>query len=470
MSSKLPGPMSPARRTALFSLVAAFCLAAAKLGVGLATGSLGILAEAAHSAVDMAAALIAYVAVTVAERPADPEHQYGHGKAQNLSALAEAAILGGVAIYIGVEAIIRLTESNPPTVNAAWYAFVLMGAVLVVDASRALIASRQGARTRSAALSASAWHFGSDFAGTTAVLIGLVAVRAGLPGADAVAALFVAVLVVLAAIRLAVVNLAPLMDRAPAGLQQRIEGVVRAVPGVREVRSVRVREAGGDVFADVVIGVERLESLERSHHTMDEVEDAVEDVVGHTRVTVHVEPTAGAERASERVAAASLRVRGVMEVHNVTVLEDEQGRSITLHARVDERLTLREAEAIVERLRREITAEVGAARVYVHVEPFAPDAQAATDVSESEPELRERARAAVREAAGGEPVVALFRQGVQLLVVTALGADPALAVREGHVLASRVEDAVRAAIPGVAEVIVEVDAKAPRRPEAAPRG
>jgi divalent metal cation (Fe/Co/Zn/Cd) transporter len=233
---------------------------------------------------------------------------------------------------------------------------------------------------------------------------------------------------------------------------------------------VRVREAGGDVFADVVIGVERLESLERSHHTMDAVEDAVEDVVGHTRVTVHVEPTAGAERASERVAAASLRVRGVMEVHNVTVLEDEQGRSITLHARVDERLTLREAEAIVERLRREITAEVGAARVYVHIEPFAPDAQAATDVSESEPELRERARAAVREAAGGEPEVALFRQGVQLLVVTALGADPGLAVREGHVLASRVEDAVRAAIPGVAEVIVEVDANAPRRAETAPRG
>jgi divalent metal cation (Fe/Co/Zn/Cd) transporter len=343
--------------------------------------------------------------------------------------------------------------------------------VLVVDASRAVIAYRQGIRARSAALSASAWHFGSDFAGTVAVLIGLVAVRAGMPGADALAALFVAVLVVLAAIRLAAVNLAPLMDRAPAGLQQRIENVVRAVPGVREVRSVRVREAGGEIFADVVIGVERLESLERSHHTMDAVEDAVEDVVGHTRVTVHVEPTAGAERASERVAAASLRVRGVMEVHNVTVLEDRrQGRSITLHARVDERLTLQEAEGIVERLREEITAEVGAARVYVHIEPFAPDAQAARDVSDSEPALRERARDAVREAAGGEPEVALFRQGHQLIVVTALGADPGLSVRDGHLLASRVEDAVRAAIPDVAEVIVEVDAKAVSRAGATPRG
>jgi cation diffusion facilitator family transporter len=462
--------MSPARRTALFSLVAALGLAVAKLVVGLATGSLAILAEAAHSAVDMAAALIAYLAVSVAERPADPEHQYGHGKAQNLSALAEAAILGGVAVYIGVEAVIRLTESNPPTVDAAWYAFVLMGAVLVVDASRALIARRQGARTRSAALSASAWHFGSDFAGTAAVLIGLAAVRAGLPGADAVAALFVAVLVVLAAVRLAVVNLAPLMDRAPAGLQERIAGVVRSVPGVREVRSVRVREAGGDVFADVVIGVERLESLERSHHTMDAVEDAVEDVVGHTRVTVHVEPTAGAERASERVAAASLRVRGVMEVHNVTVLVDEHGRSITLHARVDERLSLREAEAIVERLRREITAEVGAARVYVHVEPFAPDAQAAADVTASEPALRGRATAAARDAAATDAEVALYRQGDRLLVVTKIAADPGLSVRDGHLLAGRVEEAVRAAIPDVSEVIVEVDARAARRAEAAPRG
>jgi cation diffusion facilitator family transporter len=462
--------MSPARRTALFSLVAALGLTAAKLVVGLATSSLAILAEAAHSAVDVAAALLAFLAVSVAERPADPEHQYGHGKAQNLSALGEAAILGGVAIYIGVEAIIRLTESNPPAVDAAWYAFVLMGGVLIVDASRALVAHRQGERSRSAALTASAWHFGSDFAGTVAVLIGLAAVRAGLPRADAVAALFVAVLVVLAAIRLAIVNLAPLMDRAPAGLQQRIEAVVRSVPGVREVRSVRVREAGGEVFADVVIGVERLESLERSHHTMDAVEDAVEDVVGHTRVTVHVEPTTGPERASERVAAASLRVRGVMEVHNVTVLEDARGRAITLHARVDERLSLREAEAVVARLRREITVEVGAAHVYVHVEPFAPDARPATEVTGAEPALRARATAAVREAAGAEAEVALFRQGDQLLVVTRLGADPNASVAEGHLLAGRVEEAVRAAIPDVAEVIVEVEARAGRPAEAAPRG
>ena len=299
--------MSTARRTALLSFLAALALVATKLLVGLATSSLGILAEALHSGLDAVAALLSLYAVGVAERPPDEQHQYGHGKAQHLAALSEAAILAAVAIWIGFEAVMRL-RSGGGDVQPEWYAFVLLFGVLIVDAARWSVSFRTGTRERNAALLASAWHFASDFAGTTAVLIGLALVSAGYPRADAVAALTVAALVLVAAARLAVRNIDALMDRAPSGLDRRIGQIAQDVPGVAEVRSVRVREAGGESFADVVIGVSRLEGLERSHQTMDQVEDAVRSQIGPAQVTVHVEPSTGA-RGAQRAGGGGCAAR-----------------------------------------------------------------------------------------------------------------------------------------------------------------
>ena len=453
--------MSTARRTALLSFLAALALVATKLVVGLATSSLGILAEALHSGLDAVAALLSLYAVGVAERPPDEQHQYGHGKAQHLAALSEAAILAAVAIWIGFEAVMRL-RSGGGDVQPEWYAFVLLFGVLIVDAARWSVSFRTGTRERNAALLASAWHFASDFAGTTAVLIGLALVSAGYPRADAVAALTVAGLVLVAAARLALRNIDALMDRAPSGLDRQIGQIAQAVPGVAEVRSVRVREAGGESFADVVIGVSRLEGLERSHQTMDEVEDAVRSQIGPAQVTVHVEPSTGAEAPNERVAAAALRVPGVVETHNISVLEQGTGgRAITLHVRLPEDMPMREAALTVERLKREIRSEFGVARVYAHVEPSALGAQPARDIGAEQPQLVRAASEAVTRVAGqGAAEVVVYRQGERLLVVTSLRAEPGRSVREAHVLASRVEDAVRDALDSVDDVIVEVSADA----------
>jgi len=453
--------MSTARRTALLSFLAALALVATKLLVGLATSSLGILAEALHSGLDAVAALLSLYAVGVAERPPDEQHQYGHGKAQHLAALSEAAILAAVAIWIGFEAVMRL-RSGGGNVQPEWYAFVLLFGVLIVDAARWSVSFRTGTRERNAALLASAWHFASDFAGTTAVLIGLALVSAGYPRADAVAALTVAGLVLVAAARLALRNIDALMDRAPSGLDWQIGQIAQAVPGVAEVRSVRVREAGGESFADVVIGVSRLEGLERSHQTMDEVEDAVRSQIGPAQVTVHVEPSTGAEAPNERVAAAALRVPGVVETHNISVLEQGTGgRAITLHVRLPEDMPMREAARTVEQLKREIRSEFGVARVYAHVEPSALGAQPARDIGAEQPQLVRAASEAVTRVAGqGAAEVVVYRQGERLLVVTSLRAEPGRSVREAHVLASRVEDAVRDALDSVDDVIVEVSADA----------
>jgi divalent metal cation (Fe/Co/Zn/Cd) transporter len=222
------------------------------------------------------------------------------------------------------------------------------------------------------------------------------------------------------------------------------------------VRSVRVREAAGESFADVTIGVSRLEGLERSHQTMDEVEEAVRSRIGPAQVTVHVEPSAGGEAPNERVAAAALRVPGVVETHNITVLEGDDGRAITLHVRLDEDMAMRDAAPVVERLKEEIRSEFGVARVYAHVEPSALGAQPARDVAGEEPDIAATATRVVRALAGEGAEVVVYRQGERLLVVTSLHADPSQTVREAHNLASRVEDALRDALDSVDDVIVEV--------------
>src|SRR5437016_5973 len=235
--------MSPQRRAALVSVGAAAALVALKLSVGLFTHSLGLISEAIHSGTDLVAALLTFFAVGVAGRPADPSHQYGHGKAEHLSALAEAAFLAAASVFIGVRAVERLAGSAPHNVHAAWYALVVVGVVIVIDVSRTTVSWRASRRYRSAALSSNALHFASDLAGSVAVLIGLLLVHEGHKRADSAAALFVAVLVLLAAARLMKRNIDVLMDRAPADAEEAAPAAIARIDPPVTLRPRRQRHA-----------------------------------------------------------------------------------------------------------------------------------------------------------------------------------------------------------------------------------
>ena len=403
--------MSVARRTALFSLGAALALVAVKLIVGFATGSLGILAEAVHSGVDAGAALLTVWAVGVADRPADPEHPYGHGKAQNLSALGEAAILVLAAAWIALSAILRLNGGGG------------RGARHVVcgRAARARAGDRRGprdglgarrpqrversARSECGALRRRLRRHARRDGGSRPDGPGPPARRCRSRPSSSPCSSSSAP----RGWRRSNVN--ALMDSAPAGAEANLRTVVETVPGVTEVRSVRVRSSGGKYFADVVIGVDRLAGLERSHAVMDDVERVVEhELGGPAEVSVHAEPLAADEQPSERALAAALRVPGVIEVHNATVLMRPGGRAITLHARVDAGLPLREAARITQRLRDEIRRETGANDVYIHLEPHAPGVAAAFDVTGRRADICERVAGAVRPVAGEPEEVLVFDQ------------------------------------------------------------
>src|SRR5918996_1875167 len=227
------------RRTALVSVGAACLLVAVKLVAGLASSSLGLLAEAAHSGTDLAAALLTFFAVSVAVRPADRGHPWGHGKAQNLAALGEAAFLVAVSILIAVLAILRLAGTIEIEVDPSWWTFVAIALVLAIDASRTAVSWRGARRYRSDALLANALHFGSDFAGTLAVLAGLVAATLGFDKGDAIAALFVAALVVVAALQLLGRNVNVLMDRSPEESERAALRAISALDPPVELRRLR---------------------------------------------------------------------------------------------------------------------------------------------------------------------------------------------------------------------------------------
>jgi cation diffusion facilitator family transporter len=450
--------VSAQRRIALASIGAALALIAIKLVTGLATGSLGLLSEAAHSGTDLVAALLTFFALGVAGRPADPGHPYGHGKAEHLAALAEASILVVISLAIAARAVQRLLDGSGE-VDAAWYALVVIGAVIVVDASRTLVSLRGSRRFRSAALGANALHFGSDLAGSTAVLIGLLFTRAGYPEGDAVAALFVGVLVLAAAGRLIRQNVDVLMDRAPDREVAAARGAIEALGPRIQLRRLRMRRAAGRHFADVVIGVPPAAAVEQGHAAANAVEDAVERAVPGTDVVVHVEPEEAGAALRERAHAAALRVPRVREIHNIVVLEIGDRTEVSLHLKLPGALSLDEAHEIASRVEQEILAalpEVDA--VQTHLEPLAETSPgAAVPHADTETEA-ESVRRIVRAETGGDPRELRFldTRGGRVAFLT-LGMDPGRALADAHERASRVEERIRRDHPEIVEVIVHTE-------------
>lgn len=272
------------------SVAVAFALVALKLSVGIVSHSLGLIAEAIHSGTDLVAALLTFFAVGVAVRPADLDHPFGHGKAEHLSALGEGAVLVLASIAIAVEAVIRLTGSTRP-VDATWYAIAVPLVAIALDATRWLTSSRVARRKGSAALHANALHFALDMVGSGAVLIGLLLVRSGNQDADAVAALLVAALVLFSAGRLMRRNVQVLMDSAPSGgAQQTARAAIESVDGTLSLRRLRMREAGGRHFADVIITVPADTNVASGHEIASAIERAVEQALPGADVVVHVEP------------------------------------------------------------------------------------------------------------------------------------------------------------------------------------
>jgi cation diffusion facilitator family transporter len=440
-------------------VLVAVALIGLKLGTGLATHSLGLLSEAAHSGTDLVAALLTFFAVGVAARPADVGHQYGHGKAEHLSALGEGAILVLASLAIVWRGIVRLTSNAHPHVDAAWYALVVIGIVIALDIARTVASARAAKRFHSAAFSSNALHFATDLGGSVAVLVGLLLVREGYPKADSIAALFVACIVLAAAVRLMRGNVDVLMDRVPTDAEAAARAAIAGLEPAIELRRLRMRQAGGRVFADVVIGVPYDAAIGQGHAAADAVERALESALPEADVVVHVEPMESDAAVRERALAAALGVPRVREVHNVSVLAVGSGNELSLHLKLPGDLSLEEAHEVAEQVEHAIldaVPEISA--VQTHLEPLAeetpgrrpPAAAVATD--------REAVMRIVRGATGADPEDLRFvntDEGLVVYLTVRLGGDSALA--DAHARASQIEETIRRERPEIADVIVHTE-------------
>jgi cation diffusion facilitator family transporter len=448
--------MSPQRRTALISVAAACVLISLKLATGLATDSLGLISESVHSGTDLVAALLTLFAVGVSGRPADRLHPYGHGKAEHLAALAEAAILVLASLYLALRALRVLVGSAEPTIDPKWYALLVVVVVMAIDLSRMTVSLRAARRYNSPALASNALHFGSDLAGTTAVLCGLLLARAGWREGDAAAALFVAALVLLAAARLMRRNVDVLMDRVPTDAEQAArEAIARVEPGV-QLRRLRMRQAAGRHFADVVIGVSPAAGVGQGHAAADAVEAAVQSALPEADVVVHVEPAMDDAELRERINAAALTVPRVREMHNVLVVAVAGGLEVSLHLKLPRDLRLEEAHAVASQVEAAIADAVPeVVSVQTHLEPLSEPASGTAAGSEDD---AERIRRIVRERTGVPPREVRFLQTDDGLVAfLTLGLDPGSTLAEAHALASEVEEDVRRDLPGLADVSVHTE-------------
>jgi len=449
--------MSGARRTALVSIGAAAVLVALKLGTGLATGSIGLISAGIESSGDLVAAVLTFFAIRLGARPADPEHPYGHRRAENLAALGEAMILTAGGVFVVVEALSRLLGGHAE-LEASWYVFAVIGVALVIDVSRVVVSVRTARRYRSAALRSNAFHFAGDTAGSLAVLVGFLLVSGGVEQGDALAALVVAGIIFAGAARLVADNAAVLMDRAPASADEAARAAIGALGPDIALRRLRLRESSGRYFADAVVEVPPGQAVVEGHAAADEVEAAVRDALPGSDVVVHVEPRRRGLDLRDRVLAAALGEPLVREAHDIAIFEHDGRASVSLHLKLPSDLPLLQAHEVAERVEAAIRADPRVAAVQTHLEPLErPLASGPADAARDAEEGR-RIAAIVRERLGAPPrALRLVTTDAGLVVFLTVGLGDAATLTAAHELASQLEAALRRELGDVADVVVHTE-------------
>ncbi len=445
------------RRTTLASIVAAGLLVILKLGVGSITGSLSLISAGIESSGDVLAAIMTFFAVRLGRQPADPEHPYGHARAENLGALGEAGILFAGGLIVAVESIRHLFNSSG-TPDTHWYVFAVIATALAVDLARTVISLRAARRYGSPALRSNGLHFAGDMAGSVAVLVGLLSVRAGFPQGDAIAALVIAAIILAAATRLTVENANVLMDRTPSEAREAAEReLARLEPDIELVR-LRLRESAGRYFADVIVAVAPGQAVIEGHHAADLIEAAIDTALPGSDVVVHVEPRRNGLDLRDQVLAIALAEPLVKEVHDITVYEHDRSVSVSLHLKFLPDLNLEAVLAVNARIEQAIHAHPGVSEVQTHLEPLEHPliVQPANSSADLEA-IREIERIALERAGVKPQRTTLLRTDAGRVVFLTLTIPTETSLVDAHRLASELEEDLHQQLSDIADVVVHTE-------------
>ena len=448
-------------KVALSSVLWSLFLTLMKGVVGFLTGSLGILSEALHSALDLGAALLTFFSVRISDKPADERHPYGHSKVESVSALIESALLFVTSGWIIYEAIKRLFFQKVE-IEVAWYSFVIIIIAIIVDISRSRALMKVAKETRSQALEADALHFRSDIWSSGAVLLGLVCVYFKIPAADTIAALVVAVIVLRAGYKLSKRTFDVLVDTAPEGLAEIITEEAKKVPGVLNVSKVRVRPAGAIVFIEISVEISRKMSLEKSKEIGKVVEDQIKTKVADSDITVHVLPiTPNNETIIEHIQILA-HLHDVY-IHDVVVHLIENKKYINFDLEVAAFSTVIEAHNIATELENSIKKEFGEElEINTHIEPYKSDMLTGKKIEKKE---EQKIITQIEKLAGKFKNVSLPHnieiRKINEKTFISLHAyiDGNILLEEAHEVANELEYLIKQKINNVARVVVHLEPK-----------
>ncbi|HUJ30435.1 MAG TPA: cation-efflux pump [Candidatus Acidoferrum sp.] len=461
----MPGPVQAAthekRLAALGSVGSAVLLVLLKVFLAALTHSLGVLSEALHSILDLVAAVITYLSIRVADKPADAQHLYGHGKVESFSAFVETGLLLLTALYIIWEAFQRLLF-NAVHIQPSIEAIAILSVGMGIDFIRARALRRVSTKYPSEALEADALHFSTDVWSTFIVILGITAAWIGmrfeigwLSRLDAVAALGVAGVIIWIGSRLGRRTMDALLDVAPAGLRERITQAVDDTEGVLQAERVRVRRAGQRYFVDVTISVPRTATLEQAHSASDAVEKRIEEIVP-ADVVVHIEPRAPRnEHLFETIRAIAQR-RG-LSVHELSAHQLENRLFVELHLEVDEQSSLREAHHRATELEDDILRATNPdALINIHIEPLGgriPGAEEMKGLSRSVQTFLNSLQSEFHELVNCHEVHVRTVEH-KILVSCHCAMDGSLPITEVHDVTAALEDRVKERFPQIFRVTI----------------
>ena len=435
-------------------------LIAAKVVVGLLTGSLALVSDAVHSGLDLMASILAFVAIRASEQPADVDHPYGHGRAENLAAYTEGILLLLAAAVIAFEAVQRLRRPQPLAIGA--YALVLLVVVLGLETLRTVVLRRLARVGGSPAVAALATDKASDLMSAGAVLAGLALARAGLPSADSVAALLVAGLIVWAAVRLLKHSGDILMDRTIREAVSEVSDAAAGVPGIKEVRSVRVRGAGPGLIGEVEVAGRRTLSLEAAEDLVGRVEQAVAERLPNLKLTVLVKASVDKSQFVERVHAVAAHSGVFRDLHDVVVEQEADGSlHLSLHAKLPSELSMREAGRLVDGFEADLRAELSeVSRIDVHLEPLEPDLVQGRDVTADRGDLIARVERLLREhpRVTGDWDVELSSRRGQITAHVVVRVPDDLSLEQAHEVETELETETQRTVPELTHVVVRAKA------------
>lgn len=446
------------QRVVLVSLAASLLLALAKLAAGLWIGSLALLTDALHSSTDFLATAATLFAVRIAARPADETHTYGHGKFENLAALAEITLLLLLAGGVAVESFSRLFSPVDPPI-APWPVYAVLAVEMAVNGWRAAALGRVARETSSPALASNALHFTADVASSVAVIGGLVFAGMGYPLADPVAALAVAAIIAAIALRVAKSTVDQLVDAAPVGAVAVVGHSLDDVPGVMAVNALRVRKVGPTEFVEAEIDVPRTFSAERLGRLGDAARDAIRMSLPDAETRIEMRPVAvDDETMLERIHLAAARAR--LPVHHVTIQHLDDLYAVALDLEVDGTMSLEKAHDEALRLERALADELGdSTEIEIHIEPARPDPVAGSEAPEDDRTSIERDIARHAGTFGISDIhrVRVRRLASGLFVAFHCRLPEDMAIAEAHERLDQLERAVRRDWPAIRRIVSHPD-------------